>query len=93
MGSGESGGTAAAGTAAGGATAGGAVPGLPDGLDDVAKALDRPELFPPAAADQLRAAVAAAVDHIFLGAAVAALVALLILLLAAPRRFPVLPED
>lgn len=70
-----------------------AAPGLPDGLDDVAKALERPELLPPSAAGELRAAVAAAVDHIFLGAAVAALVALLILLLAAPRRFPVLPED
>ncbi|WP_327169770.1 MDR family MFS transporter [Streptomyces subrutilus] len=69
------------------------VPGLPDGLDDVSKALDRPGLLPPAAADHLRAAVAAAVDHIFLGAAAACLVALLILLLLAPRTFPVLPEQ
>ncbi|MEU7066530.1 MFS transporter [Streptomyces sp. NPDC046161] len=67
------------------------VPGLPDHLDDVSKALDRPELLPQAAADHLRAAVNAAVHHIFLGAAVAALAALLILLTVAPRRFPVLP--
>lgn len=68
------------------------VPGLPVHLDDVAKALDRPGLLPAAAADHLRGAVAAAVDHIFLGAAGAAVVALLVLLLVAPRRFPVLPE-
>ncbi|WP_404962920.1 MFS transporter [Streptomyces sp. 147326] len=68
------------------------VPGLPDHLDDVAKALERPELLPRAAADYLREAVAAAVEHIFLGASAAAAAALLILLLVAPRRFPVLPE-
>ncbi|MFC6984925.1 MFS transporter [Streptomyces cirratus] len=67
------------------------VPGLPDHLDDVSKALDRPELLPRAAADHLRAAVNAAVHHIFLGAAVAALAALVILLTVAPRKFPVLP--
>ncbi|MDX3536629.1 MFS transporter [Streptomyces sp. MB09-01] len=68
------------------------VAGLPDHLDDVAKALERPELLPRAAADYLREAVAAAVEHIFLGASAAAVAALLILLLVAPRRFPVLPE-
>lgn len=67
------------------------VPGLPDHLDDVSKALDRPELLPRAAADHLRAAVDAAVHHIFLGAAFAAVATLLILLTVAPRRFPVLP--
>ncbi len=68
------------------------VPGLPEHLDDVAKALDRPELLPAAAAGYLREAVAAAVEHIFLGATAAAVAALLVLLLVAPRRFPVLPE-
>ncbi|ROQ97634.1 EmrB/QacA subfamily drug resistance transporter [Streptomyces sp. 2132.2] len=68
------------------------MPGLPDHLDDVSKALDRPELLPPAAADYLRASVAAAVDHIFLGATAAAVAALLVLLLVAPRRFPILEE-
>ncbi|TDU77808.1 MFS transporter [Streptomyces sp. KS 21] len=66
--------------------------GLPHHLDDVSQALDRPALLPPAAADYLRASVAAAVDHIFLGASAAAVAALLVLLLVAPRRFPILAE-
>ncbi|MEU6862607.1 MDR family MFS transporter [Streptomyces sp. NPDC046876] len=69
------------------------VPGLPAGLDEVSEALDRPGLLPQAAADRLREAVAAAVDHIFLCAGAAAVVALLVLLVVAPRRFPVLPEQ
>ncbi|MFE3557582.1 MFS transporter [Streptomyces sp. NPDC059193] len=68
------------------------VPGLPTALDDVTKALDQPGLISLAAADYLREAVAAAVEHIFLGATVAAVVSVLVLLLVAPRRFPVLPE-
>ncbi|MFF3861654.1 MFS transporter [Streptomyces sp. NPDC002209] len=68
------------------------MPGLPDQLDDVSKALDRPGLLPQAAADYLREAVAAAVDHVFLGATAAAVAALLVLLLVAPRRFPILAE-
>ncbi|MGW5849995.1 MFS transporter [Streptomyces sp. NPDC055254] len=68
------------------------VSGLPDSLDGVARALERPALLPPAAADHLRHAVAAATDHIFLCATAAALACLLVLLLMAPRRFPVLPE-
>ncbi|MFI5545426.1 MFS transporter [Streptomyces sp. JL4002] len=68
------------------------VPGLPGHLDDVAEALDDPALLPRAAADHLREAVSAAVEHIFLGAAAAAVAALLVLLFVAPRRFPVLPE-
>lgn len=67
--------------------------GLPDRLDDVSKALDRPGLLPQAAADHLRQAVAAAVHHIFLGATAAAVAALLVLLLVAPRRFPILEEQ
>ncbi|MCB5180364.1 MFS transporter [Streptomyces antimicrobicus] len=70
-----------------------AVPGLPTRLDDVSQALDRPDLVPAAAAEQLRGAVATAVDHIFLGASAAAVAALLVLLVVAPRRFPVLPEQ
>ncbi|WP_374199195.1 MFS transporter [Streptomyces sp. ISL-44] len=68
------------------------VSGLPTALDDVTKALDQPGLLSQAAADYLREAVAAAVDHIFLGATGAAVASLLVLLLMAPRRFPVLPE-
>ncbi|MFD9303258.1 MFS transporter [Streptomyces sp. NPDC060048] len=69
------------------------VPGLPAHLDDVAKALDQPHLLSPAAAEHLRRAVAAAGDHIFAGATAAAVAAALALLLMAPRRFPVLPEQ
>ncbi|WP_411106956.1 MFS transporter [Streptomyces sp. cmx-4-9] len=67
------------------------MPGLPDRLDGVSKALDDSGLS-PAAAGYLREAVAAAVDHVFLGATLAAVLALLVLLLMAPRTFPVLPE-
>ncbi|MBW5486901.1 MFS transporter [Streptomyces bambusae] len=67
--------------------------GLPTRLDDVSKALEQPGSIPAAAADQLRAAMATAVDHIFVCAAAAALAALLVLLLVAPRRFPVLPDN
>ncbi|WP_308364086.1 MFS transporter [Streptomyces sp. ISL-86] len=69
------------------------VQGLPGGLDDVAKAVDEPGLLPRAAADYLREAVATAVEHVFLCATAAAVLALLVLLLVAPRRFPVLPEE
>ncbi|WP_405492125.1 MFS transporter [Streptomyces sp. NBC_00096] len=69
------------------------VPGLPTRLDDASKALTHPGLLPPAAAEYLRQAVAAAGDHIFLGATLAAASSALVLLLVAPRRFPVLPEQ
>ncbi|MER7462996.1 MFS transporter [Streptomyces sp. NPDC097981] len=69
------------------------MPGLPDHLDGVSKALDRPGLLPQAAADYLREAVAAAVNHIFLGATAAAVASLLVLLFVAPRRFPILEEQ
>ncbi|MFF8608798.1 MFS transporter [Streptomyces sp. NPDC015346] len=55
-------------------------------LDSLAYALDHAD-------DGLRRAVDAAVDHIFLGAAGAAALALLVLLIVAPRRFPVLEEE
>ncbi|MFF3215191.1 MFS transporter [Streptomyces sp. NPDC002886] len=69
------------------------VAGLPSNLDDVSKALAHPGLLAPEAAEYLRRAVAAAGDHIFLGATLAAAASALVLLLVAPRRFPVLPEQ
>lgn len=72
--------------------AGAPLPGLPERLDDVSRALAEPGGLSPAAAEHLRAAVAAAVEHIFLGATAAGVAAVLVLLLVAPRRFPVLPE-
>ncbi|MEU8438578.1 MDR family MFS transporter [Streptomyces sp. NPDC029216] len=68
------------------------LPGLPHRLDDVSRALAEPGSLSRAASEHLRGAVAAAVDHIFLGATAAGVAALLVLLLVAPRRFPVLPE-
>ncbi|MFG2997682.1 MFS transporter [Streptomyces sp. NPDC048340] len=67
--------------------------GLPRHVNDVAGALDRPAQLAPGAAEYLRRAVDAAVDHVFVCATVAAVAAVLVLLLLAPRRFPVLPED
>ncbi|MET7704230.1 MFS transporter [Streptomyces sp. NPDC005485] len=57
-------------------------------LDSVTRALDAPG----AATDSLRHAVADAVHAVYLGAACAAGLAFLVLLLVAPRRFPVLPH-
>lgn len=54
-------------------------------LDSLAYALDHAD-------DTLRRAVDAAVDYVYLGAAGAAALALLVLLTLAPRRFPVLKE-
>ncbi|MEV0442295.1 MFS transporter [Streptomyces spectabilis] len=59
-------------------------------LDSVAKSLDDPGSV--ADADRLRRAVDAAVDSVYVGAACAAVLCLLVLLLLAPRRFPVLQE-
>ncbi|MFD6279205.1 MFS transporter [Streptomyces sp. NPDC060209] len=68
------------------------VPGLPGDLDAVSHALEDPAALSAAATDHLRRAVDTAVDHVFTGAAVAAALALLVLVLLAPRRFPVLNE-
>ncbi|MFI8436692.1 MFS transporter [Streptomyces sp. NPDC079020] len=68
------------------------VPGLSGGLDAVSRALDEPGSLSAAATDHLRRAVDAAVDHVYLGAAGAAALALLVLVLLAPRRFPILDE-
>ncbi|MGP3922314.1 MFS transporter [Streptomyces sp. 8N616] len=67
-------------------------PGLPGDLDSVSQALEHPGALTDAAADYLRRAVATAVDHVYIGAAAAAALAFLVLLLLAPRRFPVLPD-
>ncbi|WP_242441162.1 MFS transporter [Streptomyces sp. CB02923] len=64
-------------------------PGLPGDLDSVSHALARAGTLTDRAADYLRRAVDATVDHVYIGAAVAAGLAFLILLLLAPRRFPV----
>ncbi|MEC4017301.1 MDR family MFS transporter [Streptomyces sp. H27-D2] len=66
--------------------------GLPRHLDEVSNALDGDGLSAQAAA-YLRRAVDTAVDHVFIGAAAAAVLALLALLVLAPKRFPVLPEE
>ncbi|MEV5677193.1 MFS transporter [Streptomyces sp. NPDC052179] len=68
------------------------VPGLPGDLDAISHALDDPGSLSAAATDHLRRAVDAAVDHVYLGAAVAAGLALLVLVVLAPRRFPILEE-
>ncbi|MFJ8696503.1 MFS transporter [Streptomyces roseolilacinus] len=61
-------------------------------LDTAARALDDPGALSPAASETLRRAVDTAVEYVYLGAAAAAGLAVLALLLVAPRRFPVLTE-
>ncbi|MFE4828875.1 MFS transporter [Streptomyces sp. NPDC056672] len=67
-------------------------PGLPRDLDSVSTALENPAALTAEAAEYLRRAVDAAVDRVYLGAAVAAALALLVLLVLAPKRFPVIAE-
>ncbi|GDY56059.1 hypothetical protein SVIO_066820 [Streptomyces violaceusniger] len=67
-------------------------PGLPDDLDSVSRALEHPGTLTDQAADYLRRAVDTAVDHVYLGSATAALLALLALVFLTPRRFPVRTE-
>ncbi|MFE4371197.1 MFS transporter [Streptomyces sp. NPDC056835] len=67
-------------------------PGLPDDLDSVSKALENPATLTAEAADYLRRAMDSAVEYVYLGAAGAAAVALLVLIFVAPRRFPVLTD-
>ncbi|WP_310727190.1 MFS transporter [Streptomyces sp. N2A] len=64
-------------------------PGLPGDLDAVSHALEHAGTLTAHATDYLRRAVAATVGHVYLGAATAAALAALALLLLAPRRFPV----
>ncbi|MFJ9811496.1 MFS transporter [Streptomyces sp. NPDC101158] len=61
-------------------------------LDGLVRALETPGALTGPAADHLRRAVDAAVDYVYLGAAGAAALALIVLLTIAPRRFPVLKE-
>ncbi|MER5962070.1 MFS transporter [Streptomyces sp. NPDC002057] len=61
-------------------------------LDALARSLDSPGSLTAEATDHLRRAVDTAVDYVFMGAAGAAALALLVLLTLAPRRFPVLKE-
>ncbi|MFI1308372.1 MFS transporter [Streptomyces sioyaensis] len=63
--------------------------GLPDDLDAVSRALAHPGALTADAIDYLRRAVDTTVDHVYLGAAAAAALALTALLVLAPRRFPV----
>ncbi|WP_246353544.1 MFS transporter [Streptomyces fulvorobeus] len=69
------------------------VTGLPRDLDAISHALGDPGSLSAEATDYLRRAVDAAVDHVYLGAAGAAALALLVLVFVTPRRFPVLDED
>ncbi|MFI0710623.1 MFS transporter [Streptomyces inhibens] len=64
-------------------------PGLPDDLDAASRTLEHAGTLTAQAADYLRRAVAITVDHVYIGAATAAALALTALLLLAPRRFPV----
>lgn len=66
--------------------------GLPGDLDSVSHALGDPGSLTAEAADYLRRAVDTAVDHVYVGAAIAAGLALLALVFVAPRRFPVITE-
>ncbi|MET7366096.1 MFS transporter [Streptomyces sp. NPDC005566] len=68
------------------------VTGLPGDLDAISHALENPGALTGAATDYLRRAVDTATDHVFVGAAVAAGLALLVVVFLAPRRFPVLAE-
>ncbi|UZJ31051.1 MFS transporter [Streptomyces endophytica] len=67
-------------------------PGLPGDLDAVSHALEHAGTLTAHATDYLRRAVATTVGHVYLGAATAAALAVLALLLLAPRRFPVHAE-
>ncbi|TJZ42574.1 MFS transporter [Streptomyces piniterrae] len=64
-------------------------PGLPHDLDAVARALEHAGALGAHATAYLRRAVDTTVDHVYLGAAAAAALALLVLALLAPRHFPV----
>ncbi|MEU5402084.1 MFS transporter [Streptomyces sp. NPDC005963] len=61
-------------------------------LDAVSTALEDPASLTTEATERLRRAVDAAVEHVYVGAAIAAVLALMALLFIAPRRFPVIDE-
>ncbi|MFI1888110.1 MFS transporter [Streptomyces jumonjinensis] len=62
-------------------------------LDSVSHTLEDSASLTAEAADRLRRAVDAAVDHVYVGAAGAAVLALLVLVFLAPRHFPVIDEE
>ena len=62
--------------------------GLPSSADGITRALEHDPASPAAA--YLRAALATATHHVYLGLAATAVVVALILALATPRRFPVI---
>ncbi|MFE6691280.1 MFS transporter [Streptomyces sp. NPDC057743] len=66
--------------------------GLPHDLDAVSHALQHAGALVTGTADYLRRAVATSVEHVYLGAAAAAALAFLAVLLLAPRRFPLHAE-
>ncbi|GAA2686474.1 MFS transporter [Streptomyces lunalinharesii] len=66
--------------------------GLPHDLDAVSRALQHAGTLAAGTADYLRRAVATTVEHVYLGAAAAAALAFLSVLVLAPRRFPVHPD-
>ncbi|MEY9848129.1 MDR family MFS transporter [Streptacidiphilus sp. MAP5-3] len=62
---------------------------LPQGLDQIAGALLHPtSTLSPSGADYLRHALASAVNHVYVGAAVAAALAVVVLATVTPKRFP-----
>jgi MFS family permease len=67
--------------------------GLPGDLDSASKALAKPAGLTAQAADYLRHAIAGSVHDVFIGAATAAGLALLVLLFVAPRHAPAVQED
>ncbi|WP_184576039.1 MDR family MFS transporter [Streptomyces zagrosensis] len=66
---------------------------LPEDLDSVSRALEHPGELSAEAADYLRRAMDASVDYVYLGAALAAVLSLLALILLAPRVFPTHGEE
>lgn len=69
------------------------VPGLPDDLDSVSRALADPGALTAAGADYLRHAVDAATGHVFLFAACAAAASLLVMVFVAPRGSTLLQDE
>ncbi|MEZ0064682.1 EmrB/QacA subfamily drug resistance transporter [Streptacidiphilus sp. MAP12-20] len=61
---------------------------LPQGLDQIAGALLHGGSLSRAGTDYLRHALAAAVNHVYLGAAVAAALSVIVLATVTPKRFP-----
>ncbi|WP_243869630.1 MFS transporter [Streptomyces liangshanensis] len=84
---------AGAGSGAAGSAGSAAEAGLPGDLDAVSSALSHPGALSASSEEYLRRAVDAAVDHVFVGAAGAAVLCVLVLLFVAPREFPVLPDE